>query len=143
MRRAVHLLTFGLLFVTVRSCGVNETYDRMKYGADSLTESVGVPAAGRALTQDIYPAITSAASQTVHKGSAATLQSAERVTGSDRESLRERIRKTAARLKQAVLDFIGGPPAAAPERERSPEETQQPRDGSSTLQSARVQEPTS
>jgi|RhiMethySRZTD1v2_1073278.scaffolds.fasta_scaffold31034_6 hypothetical protein len=141
MRRAIHLLTFGLLFFAVRSCGLNETYDRMKYGADAASEKVGVPAAGRAWNQAIYPALSGAASRTVHQGGAATMESAERVTGRDRESLREKMRKTATSLKQAVFDFLGGPaaapapmPAPAPDDQQSPDETK-PREGSSTSQS--------
>ena len=115
MRRAVHFLAFGLIFFTVRECGVNETYDRMKYGADSASERLGLPAAGRAWNEKIYPAVAGAATRSVSEGGAATLQRAERVTGSGSIGLRERARNAATSLKQALFDLLGGP-AAAPSK---------------------------
>jgi len=112
MRQAIHILVFGLLFFSVRSCGVNQTYDQMKFGAESVSEKVGVPAAGRAWNEKIYPAVVGTASRTVHQGSAATFEGAERVVnGADGDSggMRGRLRKAVAAIKQGFRDLIGGP----------------------------------
>jgi hypothetical protein len=119
MRRAAQFAVFGLILLAVRSCGVNETYDRLKYSADSVGEKVGVRTAGRAWNEKIYPSVVGAATRTVREGSAATLSGGERVTATNRDGFREKLRKAGASLKQAFFDLIGGsvtPPAESEQR---------------------------
>lgn len=42
MRRAIQLLVVVLLVLTVRACGVTETYDRLRYGIRAAMEKVGL-----------------------------------------------------------------------------------------------------
>ena len=113
MRQAIHLLVFGLLFFTVRSCGVNETYDRMKYGAESVGETIGVPAAGRAWNERIYPAVVGTASRSIQQGSVATFNKADRVVaGSESGGMRGSIHKGIESIKRGFRELIGGPAQA-------------------------------
>ena len=42
MRLAIQLLVVVLLVLTVRACGVNETYDRLRHGTRVAMEKVGL-----------------------------------------------------------------------------------------------------
>lgn len=121
MRRALHLLVFGAIFLAVRSCGVNQTYDRLKYGADSVSDSVGVPAAGRALREQVVPAVANAASRSVQQSGAATLDGAERVVAED-VGLRAQLRKAAQAIERGFFDLVGRPEPAPPSKDDTPPE---------------------
>jgi hypothetical protein len=42
MRQAIQLLVLVVLVLTVRACGVNDTYDRLKAGSRWAMEKVGL-----------------------------------------------------------------------------------------------------
>lgn len=42
MRHAAQLLVVVVLVLTVRACGVNETYDRLRQGTRAAMEKVGL-----------------------------------------------------------------------------------------------------
>ena len=42
MRLAIQFLVVVLLVLTVRACGVTETYDRLRYGTRVVMEKVGL-----------------------------------------------------------------------------------------------------
>ena len=42
MRRAIQLLVLVLIVLSVRACGVNETYDRLRAAARWTMEKVGL-----------------------------------------------------------------------------------------------------
>jgi hypothetical protein len=42
MRLAIQFLVVALLVLTVRACGVNETYDRLRHGTRVVMEKVGL-----------------------------------------------------------------------------------------------------
>jgi hypothetical protein len=102
---------------------VNETYDRMKYGADTVSEKIGVPAAGRAWNERIYPAVVGTATRTVQQGSVATFEGADRVVaggGAAPTGMRGRIHRAVEAMKQGVRELFKGPAAAPKAQSPSP-----------------------
>lgn len=121
MRQALHVLVFGAIFLSVRSCGVNETYDRLQYSVESAKQTVGLDAAGRAWSERVYPAVVGAASRGVTQGTSAAMDGTERALRGGQSGVRARIQRAVDALKQTVRDLFGGstspaesPPDASP-----------------------------
>jgi hypothetical protein len=133
MRRALHLVTFGVIFLSVRACGVNESYDRLKYGADRASETLGLPGAKQTLEEQVVPAVVGAASRSVDRTGTATLDGAEAISGEGASGLWGQIVKAADATGRAILRLLGRP-VATPAPDQPPPAEGSPRGRSSAAE---------